>query len=219
MNNVFTIEQLRPIRDGFTISRDTRLGDITKVTLFSLGKKTSISQESYDRMTMYIGAAGKGNIVIGENAEKLELLPDTALIVPGGTLCGMESYSGMIYTEIILENITQKEIIMNANVKANEVFELKNLINYEEGSIANMDIVSNSSIKYVLMAFDEGTGLTPHRAPGNAIVFALEGKATIGYEGKNYELSAGECFKFEKNGLHSVTANGRFKMALLLVFE
>ena len=39
MNNVFTIEQLRPIRDGFTISRDTRLGDITKVTLFSLGKK------------------------------------------------------------------------------------------------------------------------------------------------------------------------------------
>ena len=219
MNNVFTIEQLRPIRDGFTISRDTRLGDITKVTLFSLGKKTSISQESYDRMTMYIGAAGKGNIVIGENAEKLELLPDTALIVPGGTLCGMESYSGMIYTEIILENITQKEIIMNANVKANEVFELKNLINYEEGSIANMDIVSNSSIKYVLMAFDEGTGLTPHRAPGNAIVFALEGKATIGYEGKNYELSAGECFKFEKNGLHSVTANEKFKMALLLVLE
>lgn len=219
MNNVFTIEQLRPIRDGFTISRDTRLGDITKVTLFSLGKKTSISQESYDRMTMYIGAAGKGNIVIGENAEKLELLPDTALIVPGGTLCGMESDSGMIYTEIILENITQKEIIMNANVKENEVFELKNLINYEEGSIANMDIVSNSSMKYVLMAFDEGTGLTPHRAPGNAIVFALEGKATIGYEGKNYELSAGECFKFEKNGLHSVTANGRFKMALLLVLE
>ena len=219
MNNVFTIEQLRPIRDGFTISRDTRLGDITKVTLFSLGKKTSISQESYDRMTMYIGAAGKGNIVIGENAEKLELLPDTALIVPGGTLCGMESDSGMIYTEIILENNTQKEIIMNANVKANEVFELKNLINYEDGSIANMDIVSNSSMKYVLMAFDEGTGLTPHRAPGNAIVFALEGKATIGYEGKNYELSAGECFKFEKNGLHSVTANGRFKMALLLVLE
>lgn len=74
-------------------------------------------------------------------------------------------------------------------------------------------------MKYVLMAFDEGTGLTPHRAPGNAIVFALEGKATIGYEGKDYELSEGECFRFEKNGLHSVTANGKFKMALLLVLE
>ena len=219
MDKVFTIEQIRPIRDGFTISRDSKLGHITKVTHFSLGKDTSISQESYDHITMYIGAAGKGNIIIGEEARKLELTPDTVLIVPGGTLCGMETDTGLVYTEIILENNAEKEITMNANVKTNEVFALKNLIDYEEGSIANMDIVSNSTMKYVLMAFDEGTGLTPHRAPGNAIVFALDGKATIGYEGKDYELSAGECFKFEKNGLHSVTANGKFKMALLLVLE
>lgn len=219
MNNIFRIEELRPIKDGFTISRDTKLGDITKVTLFSLGKDTSVSQESYDRTTMYIGAFGKGDMIIGDNAEKLTLLPGHALIVPSGTLCGVESDSGMVYTEIILENNAEKEIIMNQNVKANEVFELKNLISYEEGSIANMDVVSNPSMKYVLMAFEEGTGLTPHRAPGNAIVFALEGKATIGYEGKDYELSEGECFKFEKNGLHSVTANGKFKMALLLVLE
>ncbi len=219
MNNIFRIEELRPIRDGFTISRDTKLGDVTKVTLFSIGKDTSISQESYDRTTMYIGAFGKGDMILGDNAEKLTLLPGHVLIIPGGTLCGVESDSGMVYTEIILQNNAEKEIIMNQNVKTNEVFELKNLINYEEGSIANMDVVSNPSMKYVLMAFDDGTGLTPHRAPGNAIVFALEGKATIGYEGKNYEISAGECFKFEKNGLHSVTANGKFKMALLLVLE
>lgn len=75
------------------------------------------------------------------------------------------------------------------------------------------------TMKYVLMSFDEGTGLTPHRAPGNAIVFALEGKAVIGYEGKDYTISEGECFRFEKNGLHSVTADGKFKMALLLVLE
>ena len=31
------------------------------------------------------------------------------------------------------------------------------------------------------------------------------------YEGKDYELSEGECFRFEKNGLHSVTANGKFR--------
>ena len=219
MDKIFTIEKIRPIRDGFTVSRDSKLGDITKVTHFSLGKDTSISQESYDHITMYIGAFGKGNIIIGEEAKKLELLPDTVLIVPGGTLCGMETDTGLVYTEIILENNTEKEITMNANIKTNEVFALKDLIDYEEGSIANMDIVSNSTMKYVLMAFDEGTGLTPHRAPGNAIVFALDGKATIGYEGKDYELSAGECFKFEKNGLHSVTANGKFKMALLLVLE
>lgn len=59
--------------------------------------------------------------------------------------------------------------------------------------------------------------LTEHLA--TLSYFALEGKATIGYEGKDYELKEGECFRFEKNGLHSVTANGKFKMALLLVLE
>ena len=108
---------------------------------------------------------------------------------------------------------------MNSIVKSGEVMKLKDLIPYEEGSIANLDVVSNGTMKFVLMAFDEGTGLTPHRAPGNAIIFALEGKATIGYEGKDYTLSTGENFRFDKNGLHSVTAQGKFKMALLLVLE
>lgn len=164
---------------------------------------------------MYIGASGSGTFLLGKEPEKVTLSPDRALVVSAGTLCGMETEEGLVYTEIILD----KENVMNDIVKTNEVFTLKDLISYEEGSIANMDVVSNPTMKYVLMAFDEGTGLTPHRAPGNAIVFALEGNATIGYEGRDYELHAGECFRFEKNGLHSVTANGRFKMALLLVLE
>ena len=52
-----------------------------------------------------------------------------------------------------------------------------------------------------------------------AILTALEGKAIIGYEGKDHELNAGESFRFDKNGLHSVTAQGKFKMSLLLVIE
>ena len=215
MNQIFTIENMRPIRTGMTVSRDSKLGTANKVTYFSMGEDTSISQESYDRMTMYIGAAGRGIFVLGDEQKEVSMGPDMALIVPQKTLCGMQTSEGLVYTEIILK----KENTMNANVKTNEVFALKDLISYEDGSIANLDVVSNDTMKYVLMAFDEGTGLTPHRAPGNAIVFALEGKATIGYEGRDYELSAGECFRFEKNGLHSVTANGRFKMALLLVLE
>ncbi len=211
----FTIEGLHPIRKGMTVSHDSKLGDKTKVTYFSLGEHTSISQESYDRVTMYVGASGSGTFLLGKEPEKVTLSPDRALVVSAGTLCGMETEEGLVYTEIILD----KENVMNDIVKTNEVFTLKDLISYEEGSIANMDVVSNPTMKYVLMAFDEGTGLTPHRAPGNAIVFALEGNATIGYEGRDYELHAGECFRFEKNGLHSVTANGGFKMALLLVLE
>ena len=36
---------------------------------------------------------------------------------------------------------------------------------------------------------------------------------------KNYELNAGESFCLDKNGLHGVTTQGRFKMSLLLVLE
>ena len=36
---------------------------------------------------------------------------------------------------------------------------------------------------------------------------------------KNYELNAGESFRLDKNGLHGVTAQGRFKMSLPLVLE
>ena len=34
---------------------------------------------------------------------------------------------------------------------------------------------------------------------------------------KNYERNAGESFRLDKNGLHSVTAQGRIKMSLLVL--
>ena len=215
MNHVFTIEQMRPIRDGMTISRDAGLGSENTITFFSLGKGTSISQERYDMTSVYIGAEGNADFVIGEEKNKLKLSSGDVIIVPGKTLCGVECDTGAVYTEIIIK----KEIIMNNILKTGEVFKLKDFIQYEEGSISNLDIVRNDTMKFVLMAFDEGTGLQPHRAPGNAIVFALEGQAVINCEGKDYNISAGENFRFEKDGLHSVTANGKFKMALLLVIE
>ena len=97
--------------------------------------------------------------------------------------------------------------------------ELKELLPYEEGSIVNLDIVRNKSLKYVLMAFDEGTGLDPHRAPGEALLTALEGEALVDYEGEAVHIRAGESIRFAKNGLHSVKAISRFKMSLLLVLE
>ena len=182
MAGVFTVEQLRPIKDGMTISRDAKMGQTTAVTFFSLGKDTSISQERYDVTSIYIGAKGTADFLIGDQAKKVPVSDGACLIVPGGTLCGVETATGTVYTEIIMK----KETNMNSIVKSGEVMKLKDLISYEEGSIANLDVVSNGTMKFVLMAFDEGTGLTPHRAPGNAIIFALEGKATIGYEGKDY---------------------------------
>ena len=216
MNKPFTLDEVRPIRDGMTISRPARLGAEVPVTWFSLGSGTSITPESYDCTTMYVGGTGVGEFVLGTDAHHVPVKAGELLVVAPGTLCGTLADTGMIYTEIILK---KENYTMNSLIKAGEATVLKDLISYEEGSIANLDIVHADNMKFVLMAFDEGTGLTPHRAPGNAILTALEGKAIIGYEGKDYELHAGESFRFDKNGLHSVTPQGRFKMSLLLVIE
>ncbi len=211
----FRVSERRPIRPEMTVSRPEMAGDNVFVTWFSLGADTSITPETYDVPVFYLGGEGNTTFLLGEEGRRVSLQPGELLYAPAGTLCGTETAIGSIYTELII----REEIQMNKVVKAGEAITLKNLISYEEGSIANLDIVHTDDMKFVLMAFDEGTGLTPHRAPGNAILTALEGKAIIGYEGENYELNAGECFRFEKNGLHSVTPQGKFKMSLLLVIE
>ena len=108
---------------------------------------------------------------------------------------------------------------MNEAIKAGEVFKLAELVPYAEGKIVNMDVVHNDKMKFVVMAFDEGTGLSEHAAPGEAIIFALDGEGIIGYEGKEYPIKAGENFHFAKGGMHLVKAPKKFKMALLLTLE
>lgn len=108
---------------------------------------------------------------------------------------------------------------MNELIKAGEVFRLAELVPYAEGKIVNMDVVHNDKMKFVVMAFDEGTGLSEHAAPGEAIIFALDGEGLIGYDGKKHPIKAGENFRFAKGGLHSVKAMKKFKMALLLTLE
>lgn len=211
----FTAAQVCPIRANMTVSRSARLGESAAVTWFSMGAHTTISRESYDSPTLYLGGEGQAAFLVGEPARKAQLAAGDLLVLRGGTLCGVQCPDGAVYTEII----AKKEIIMNDIVKSGETIHLKDLISYEEDSIANLDLAKNDSMKFVLMAFDAGTGLQPHRAPGAAIVTALEGKAIIGYEGKEYAVSAGDSFRFDKNGLHSVTADERFKMSLLLVLE
>ena len=159
MNNVpFTLSQVRPIRDAMTVSRPSGLGYGVPVTWFSLGAGTSITPEYYDCTTLYLGGEGNGKFLLGVDGQEVSVKPGEVLYVPPKTLCGTKTDSGMIYTEIILK---KENFTMNNIIKAGQPTELKNLISYEEGSIANLDIAHADNMKFVLMAFDEGTGLTP----------------------------------------------------------
>jgi quercetin dioxygenase-like cupin family protein len=196
---------------GLTIS--TKLFQNNLIQCFSLGKGTDISQETYPTKHLFYVLDGCGDILVNDDQYKVG--SGDCLLVKDNVLCGTRTDDGIVYIEIILG----KENEMNQIVKSSEVFKLAELLPYQKDSIVNADIASNDTMKFVVMAFDEGTGLSPHAAPGDAIVFALEGEATIGYEGKDYPIKAGEQFRFDKGGMHAVTANGKFKMALLLVLK
>lgn len=215
MYRTFSIANEHPPKAGLTISTPLMHGYETSVTAFSLGNGTDISPEAYDNKIIYVGLSGEADFITdNDNVAKHACRGDLFVINPN-TLCGVKTDDGFVYVEII----SKEEVAMNNSVKAGEVMRLADLLPYEQGSIVNMDVASSDAMKFFLMAFDEGTGLSPHRAPGDAIVFALEGKAVIGYEGKEYKIKAGENFRFAKNGLHSVNADGKFKMALLLLLK
>ena len=218
---VFSIaKENRPLR-GCTVSAEME-GGRNAIVVFSMDKDTDISPEIYSEHKFLLLHEGDLEVYGREEAKKREEKEGRIVLSAGeAVLCkvdepvGMRTKKGAVYTEINL----RREDIMNEVIKAGEVFRLKDLIPYGEGKIVNMDVAHNEKMKFVLMAFDEGTGLSEHAAPGEAIFFALEGEAIINYEGTDHTIHAGEQFHFAKGGRHSVKALGKFKMALLLTLE
>lgn len=196
---------------GCTISGQILPG----VVCFSLAQGTDISAESYPAAVLQYNLTGQTRLFDPDRKTEIAASAGDLVIKPAGRNIGTIAEKDSVYLEIT----PGKEVSMNQTVKAGEIFQLKDLVPYQDGKIVNMDIASNGHMKFVVMAFDEGTGLSEHAAPGEAIVFALDGKGIIGYEGKDYPIMAGQQFHFAKDGLHSVKADGRFKMALLLVLD
>lgn len=213
VGEVFSIAQDNPSVPGCTISKEVYGGE-NYIIYFSLARNTDISAEIYPYHKLLIVADGSMEVYGMDGFQKRLETGDSILTLTDVPM-GMRTSEGAIYTEISI----RKGDIMNEAIKAGEVFKLAELVPYAEGKIVNMDVMHNDKMKFVVMAFDEGTGLSEHAAPGEAIIFALDGEGVIGYEGTEHPIKAGENFHFAKAGLHSVKAVKRFKMALLLTLE
>ncbi len=209
---VFSIAKDNAPVSGCTISREIQGGE-NAINYFSLAPDTDISAELFPYHKFILVNAGTLKVYTGEDEKILSGMECVVTLTDFPV--GMKTGEGAVYTEVEIRR-TDK---MNELVKAGEVFKLAELVPYQAGKIVNMDIVHNEKMKFVVMAFDEGTGLSEHAAPGEAIIFALDGEGIIGYEGKEYTIKAGENFVFAKGGAHYVKAGHRFKMALLLTLN
>ena len=211
--NVFSIAVDNTPVPGCTISKEIHNGE-NYIAYYSLAQNTDISAEIYPYHKLIIVADGEAEIYTADG-EKKDLRKGDSILTLTDIPIGVRTEGSTVYTEISI----RREDIMNEVIKAGEVFKLAELVPYQDGKIVNMDVVHNDKMKFVVMAFDEGTGLSEHAAPGEALIFALDGEGVIGYEGSEHPIKAGENFHFAKGGMHSVKATGKFKMALLLTLE
>lgn len=211
---IFSITKDNPTVAGCTVSKSIYRAKGYDFTYFSLAEYTDISAETYEYPKICIVNSGKMEVYTSDN-EVWKLSTDESIVLPMGKPVGMRTETGCIYTEIAI----RKESNMNQVLESGKVLKLADLLPYQEGRIVNMDLINDEKLKFVIMSFDEGTGLSEHSAPGEALIFALDGNGIIGYEGQEHKIKAGENFKFAKNGKHYVKADGKFKMALLLTLE
>lgn len=106
----------------------------------------------------------------------------------------------------------------NEFIKA-EKFRFGNEIDYQSKSIVSKHVIKRTTGNISLFAFDKGESLSPHRAPYNALVQIIEGKALVIIDGKQNPLEAGETIIMPAGIIHAIEATEKFKMLLIMIKE
>jgi quercetin dioxygenase-like cupin family protein len=102
-------------------------------------------------------------------------------------------------------------------VKAAEVKQLVDLLQYQDGSIVSRVLLKNKGGTVTLFAFDAGEGLSEHTAPFDALVVVMDGEAEIEIAGEAFKVRQGETITLPANRPHAVRAVTRFKMLLIMI--
>lgn len=91
------------------------------------------------------------------------------------------------------------------------------LIGYQAGAVVSREIVSKSAGTVTIFSFDRDQGLSEHKAPFDALVYILEGRAEIRISGQPHNLKAREMIIMPAGLPHSVKALEKFKMVLTMI--
>ncbi|MDD3622748.1 MAG: cupin domain-containing protein [Methanofollis sp.] len=99
------------------------------------------------------------------------------------------------------------------------VLSLKDLIEYQEGTVASRMIVNRPVGTITLFSFDADEGLSEHTAPYDAVVTVLDGECEVWLAGETHQMKEGETIIFPAHAPHALSAVTRFKMMLTMFRE
>lgn len=97
------------------------------------------------------------------------------------------------------------------------ILPIKDLINYQDGSIVSRVILKSEAGNVTLFAFDLGQELSEHSAPFDALVQVLDGEVEIKISGKPFLLKTGEAIIMPANNPHALKAVKKFMMLLTMI--
>jgi quercetin dioxygenase-like cupin family protein len=100
-----------------------------------------------------------------------------------------------------------------------KVLLLKDLVNYNEGTVASRVIISRKAGTITIFSFDENEGLSEHTAPFDAVVTILDGECEVWVAGQTSRMKEGETIIFPANVPHALSAITKFKMSLTMIRE
>jgi len=78
-------------------------------------------------------------------------------------------------------------------------------------------LIKKSSGTVIIFSFDTNLGLSEHKAPFDALVYIIEGKADIVISGETHSVGKGEMIIMPANESHSLKVKERFKMLLTMI--
>lgn len=96
-------------------------------------------------------------------------------------------------------------------------FNLSEQVSYQAGSVVSQTLIDKKIGTLTLFAFDTGQGLSEHTAPFDAVVQVLDGTAAVTIDDQVHQVKAGEMIIMPADVPHSLRAEERFKMLLVMI--
>jgi quercetin dioxygenase-like cupin family protein len=115
------------------------------------------------------------------------------------------------------EQLSENQNEINYEELIAKTIKLISLINYQPGSIVSRTIIDKEAGTVTLFAFDKGQGLSEHKAPYDAMVYALDGEADITISGNPLRVKMGEMVIMPANEPHALKAIKKFMMLLIMI--
>lgn len=105
------------------------------------------------------------------------------------------------------------------NIDFEKVLDMSSLVVYQQGQIVSRTLVQNKAVSITLFAFDAGEEISSHESSGDALVYILDGCASVTVGDSTHNLQAGQSIVMPAGIPHAVmAAQARFKMLLVVVF-